>query len=782
MSRVAPSEQSFLTDGGETASLIAAFDWDSTPLGPIEQWPQSLKSALGLLLRSPVPTVILWGPDGIMLYNDGYAAFAGNRHPGLLGSKVLEGWPEVADLSQRVMDTCMAGGALEFRELELQLNRTGRLDPAWCDLYCSPVIAENERPGGVIAIVIETTERIVSERRAGFLSRLAERLRACPDPQTVMAVAAEMIGAHFEVDRVGYGELDSASGDHVVRIDIDWHAPGARSIVGHYRFDDYATSFVADFEAGQPVVFENAASDPRTANTPDGRAMIALGIDAQVVIPLVKDGGLAAMLFVHSIAPRRWPPDDVAMIRAAAERTWSELARARAEQALREREGQLSAFIAQTTAGFAQVDLTGRFTLVNDRFCEITQRSREELLLLRMQDITHPDDLAGNVPLFERAVAEGTPYTHEKRYVRPDGSAVWVNNSVAVIRRASGDPFGVLAVTLDVTERRRAENALRRSEESIRLAVEGAGMATWEMDLATGVATWSGTRFAILGYPRPADGRGTLDQWLDLIDPDDRPMVADAVARCFGEGTPFTLEYRIHRADSGEERWLRSYGNRIDGQPGEANRFVGVSFDITASKRSEQHQRLLINELNHRVKNTLAIVQAIAHQSFGGEVASRHARHAFEGRLAALSSAHNLLTQQNWESASLRQVIGDGMAAYHAGERVTIHGPDIPLAPKTAVSLAMAVHELATNATKYGSLSNSEGRIDIDCAVADESLRLVWRESGGPPVVAPTRRGFGSRMIERGLAAELGGTVQIDFAPDGVICTVDAPLPRGGDI
>jgi PAS domain S-box-containing protein len=780
MSQAVSSEYSFLTGGGETGALIAGFDWSGTAIGPIEGWPQSLRTALGLLLRSPVPIVMLWGPEGIMLYNDGYSEFAGNRHPDLLGSKVLEGWPEVVDLNRRVLDVCLAGGTLEFRETELLLNRTGRLEPASLDLYYSPVVDESGQPGGVIAIVIETTERIMSERRTGFLTRLAERLRASVEPRTVMAVAAEMIGAHLGVDRVGYGELDTEVRDHVVSVEIDWCAPGLTSIAGRYRLDEYANAFVADFMAGRPVVFEDVASDPRTEGTAEGEAMRALDIGAQVVIPLVKDDDLAAMLFVHSAAPRRWPPEDVAMIRAAGERTWSELARARAEQSLREREGQLSAFIAQTTAGFAQVDLSGRFTLVNDRFCEITQRPREQLLQLKMQDITHPDDLIGNVPLFERAVAEGTSYTHEKRYLRPDGSVVWVNNSVAVIRRASGGPFGVLAVTLDVTERRAAEKALRKSEESIRLAVEGAGMATWEMDLETMVGTWSATRFAILGYPRPSDNRGTVAQWLERVHPEDRPMVATAVERCFDEGIPFTLEYRIHRADSGEERWLHSYGNRIDGQQGDPDRFVGISFDITASKRAEQHQRLLINELNHRVKNTLAIVQAISHQSFAGEGLSRDARRTFEGRLAALSSAHNLLTEQNWEGASLHQVIVDGMAAYHAGERVTIDGADVPLAPKTAVSLAMAVHELATNATKYGSLSNADGRIHIDCTVEDGALRLVWRESGGPPVIVPTKRGFGSRMIERGLAAELGGKVKIDFAPAGLICTVAAPLPRAG--
>ena len=190
---------------------------------------------------------------------------------------------------------------------------------------------------------------------------------------------------------------------------------------------------------------------------------------------------------------------------------------------------------------------------------------------------------------------------------------------------------------------------------------------------------------------------------------------------------------------------------------------------------------LLIHELNHRVKNTLAIVQAIAHQSFKGEALSISARRAFEGRLAALSAAHNLLTRQNWEGASIRQVLDEGLAAYRSSDRISLSGPDLPLGPKPAVSLAMAVHELATNAVKYGALSNEQGRIEIDWAVEAGRLRWTWRERGGPNVARPQRRGFGSRMIERGLAAELRGEVRLDFAEDGLVCTLSSPLPAERD-
>src|SRR6202000_600697 len=138
------------TGGGDMASLSAAHDW-SRALGPIAQWPQSLKTTVGLMLHSPVPLVLLWGADGIMLYNDAYSGFAGGAHPRLLGSKVREGWPEVADFNDHVMRVGLAGGTLSYKDQQLSLNRRGALEPAWMDLFYSPVIDESGKPGGVIA-------------------------------------------------------------------------------------------------------------------------------------------------------------------------------------------------------------------------------------------------------------------------------------------------------------------------------------------------------------------------------------------------------------------------------------------------------------------------------------------------------------------------------------------------------------------------------------------------------------------------------------------------------
>ena len=232
--------------------------------------------------------------------------------------------------------------------------------------------------------------------------------------------------------------------------------------------------------------------------------------------------------------------------------------------------------------------------------------------------------------------------------------------------------------------------------------------------------------------------------------------------------------------DDHVERWLSAKGQVTFDKAGKPRRFVGAVVNITDRKRAELHLRLLVNELNHRVKNSLATIQAIAAQSFNGQRSLGEAQEAFSSRIIALAEAHDLLTRENWEGAEMHDV-ASRVAALHGGDaRFELSGAAIRLSPKTALSLSMALHELATNAVKYGALSGQHGNIQIFWDLAPESgaprLDLTWTERGGPPVKPPEKRGFGSRLIERGLAAELAGAAVIDFQPEGVVCRIRALL------
>jgi len=210
---------------------------------------------------------------------------------------------------------------------------------------------------------------------------------------------------------------------------------------------------------------------------------------------------------------------------------------------------------------------------------------------------------------------------------------------------------------------------------------------------------------------------------------------------------------------------------------------VGLGFAVrmaTTIARGETLHDLLIEELNHRVKNTLAILQSIAMQTFRS--ASRAEREKFEGRLGALAEAHNLLSTDKWQGSDLAEVVSRVLQPYSINnpERVRMFGPAVPLSPRLAVVLSMILHEIATNAAKYGSLSNDTGTVVLDWEVVEANtgrqLRLIWTEAGGPPVVAPVQRGFGSRLIERSARDQLGGEATVDFLPRGVVYTVTCAL------
>ena len=210
---------------------------------------------------------------------------------------------------------------------------------------------------------------------------------------------------------------------------------------------------------------------------------------------------------------------------------------------------------------------------------------------------------------------------------------------------------------------------------------------------------------------------------------------------------------------------------------------VGLAFAVrmaTTIARGEMLHDLLVEELNHRVKNTLAILQSIAAQTFRS--ASRPEREKFEGRLRALAEAHNLLSTEKWQGSDLQDVIGRVLQPYSLNnpERLRMFGSKVPLAPRLAVVLSMILHEIATNAAKYGALSNDSGTVSLDWEIIEEDarrkLRLIWTEAGGPPVSAPVHRGFGSRLIERSARDQLGGEATVDFLPRGVVCTVTVGL------
>ncbi|WP_419723080.1 PAS domain-containing protein [Sphingomonas panni] len=326
-----PRDYAFLAGGGDCAALIADLDWGGTPLGPIAGWPQSLKTATALLLRSPVPMVMLWGVDGVMLYNDAYSAFAGGRHPQLLGSKVREGWPEVAEFNDHVMRVGLAGGTLRYQDQELTLDRYGRPEQVWMDLDYSPVLDEAGEPAGVICILAETTDRVTNARRTQFLLSLADALRPLGTRSEIMQVAADRLGRWLNANRAFYAEISS---ELLMTVDYDY-CDGVQSLTGAHSLAPFGTGLLDAYRSGVPIVMPDVPGNAQLSiSAREGLAERRVG--AFIDVLLFDKTERVGVLAVQSATPRAWTSAEESLVQEVGERVKSAVERARAEEELRQ--------------------------------------------------------------------------------------------------------------------------------------------------------------------------------------------------------------------------------------------------------------------------------------------------------------------------------------------------------------------------------------------------------------------------------------------------------------
>ena len=315
---------------------------------------------------------------------------------------------------------------------------------------------------------------------------------------------------------------------------------------------------------------------------------------------------------------------------------------------------------------------------------------------------------------------------------------------------------------------------------NVLLALDGGGVGYWEMDLRNRALHLSVRGKAIFGYA-PDDEVSYL-QLGEKFAPEDRQRRRKLLESAIRSGADYDAEYRL----SDPARWVNIRGRVVQDGAGRPRRMVGVVLDVTdrheafaAVAESERRQKLLINELNHRVKNTLATIQSIAGQTARGSETIEQFRESFEARLMALSLTHNVLTRGGWREASLREILDLELRPY-APERISAAGPDLSLTSKEALALGMVFHELATNAAKYGALSSESGHVGITWSEvrngSERRLVIDWTERGGPPAAPPTRRGFGSRLIVGSIQHELGGKAELRYEPAGFSCRINAPL------
>jgi PAS domain S-box-containing protein len=353
---------------------------------------------------------------------------------------------------------------------------------------------------------------------------------------------------------------------------------------------------------------------------------------------------------------------------------------------------------------------------------------------------------------------------------------------------------GVGVLFRDVTRRTIAERSLAESEEHLRRALNGAEMGHWRWEAKTDRMFMSERTLAFYGLRSEHQGIKRSELRRLVVHPEDAVRNQQAAEEAHASQGPYEAEFRVRSGDGW--RWMRNLGGPhiVEGEVVGMHGLVQdiherklaserLQAEIDERERAQQRQLLLIHELNHRVKNILAMVQAIAAQTLSNAVSPKAARQALEQRLQALARAHDVLTRESWNGAELADIVAGAVAALETspGSRVRTSGPPVRLEPKAAVTLAMVLHELATNAVKYGALSGEAGWVSLDWTATRTSeglaLTLVWAEHGGPPVKPPRKKGFGARLIAHSLAAEQG-SAELVYARDGVTCRMAMVVPR----
>jgi PAS domain S-box-containing protein len=391
-------------------------------------------------------------------------------------------------------------------------------------------------------------------------------------------------------------------------------------------------------------------------------------------------------------------------------------------------------------------------------------------------EAVHPEDRERREAELAAALSAHVDYDAEYRVVRPDGQVQWVNVRGRTISDARGRSVRMIGVVLDVTDRHSAFAALAESEGRFRLIANSVPALIWMTDDKDQVVFVNRHYETLFG--RSTDMKGAAI-WAKVVLPEDLEPFRRAFAEAVAQRRSFKIFTRVRDRES-RLLWLRCEGTPRFGEDGAFFGYTGCNVDVTEAMTAQEQQRLLINELNHRVKNTLATVQSIAAQTARRADSPEDFRDKFEARIIALSKTHNLLTQGGWERAGLRDLLAQEFAPYPA-EQVRLEGPDLDLAPRQAVALGLVFHELTTNAIKYGALSVATGCVRVTwrlVLVSEVERRLIlhWVEEGGPAARTPTRRGFGSRLIETSLRGELGGTSRMTFEPDGLKCQLEVSL------
>lgn len=633
-----------------------------------------------------------------------------------------------------------------------------------------------------------------SEERQAFLLKLSDALRSLSDPVAIQETASRLTAEHLDIGRVAYCEIRYDPEPTAV-IERDWPRRDLPSMAGRHRVADFGAFLAKELPAGRPVVVSDARTDPRLSDTERGH-WASLGVVASYNVPVIKNGRVAAYLVAHDNRPHRWTESEIAIIGEVGDRTWAAAARARAEMALRNSEERYAALFAASPAPVLILRPDApNFTIadVNDAYLAATMRTREDLVGRAMFDAfpDNPDDPAANGVSALRASLERVLVSPRfelmevQKYdiVRPDGKFEerWWKPANSPVVDDDGNVMAIIHHVGDVTSEHRAVEALRASEERLRTLMEGIPQLVWR-SCDEGRWTWSSPQWQFFTGQSLAESLAL--GWLDAVHLDDREttMRAWEAARTHGM---LDVEYRVRRAADGEYLWQHTRSLPVRDEGGRVVEWLGTTTDVQQLKELQERQEIMVAELQHRTRNLIAVVRSIAQQTMAQTGPTEAFRDEFNHRLEALARVQGLLSRSDEEPITIEALIRMELGALGAKTepgRIEIEGPPARIRSAVVQTLALALHELATNARKYGALSSDQGQLQVRWQTytdaKGERLALHWTETGGQPsgLHNDSGGGYGRELIERALPYSLNARTSFELDEAGLRCTIDMPV------
>jgi PAS domain S-box-containing protein len=449
-------------------------------------------------------------------------------------------------------------------------------------------------------------------------------------------------------------------------------------------------------------------------------------------------------------------------------------------RALADSEARFRATFENAAVGIAHVDPYLGWLRVNEAFCRILGYSVEELLAKSVREVTHPDDFA--VDIVNSALmrtGELNSAEMDKRYVRKDGSIVTCRLTISCVRKSDRSIDYFVGIIQDITWRKQAEEELRKSEERFRSSLLYSPVPIMLFDDREKVLAVSASWLEASGYSR--EDLSTIEDWTARAYGERQCDMIEGIRGIISAGPEAQPNEQTIRTKDGCERlWsfvTSALGTKSDGR----RLFITVAQDVTERKLHEEQVHLLMREVNHRAKNILSLVQAIARQTAAREPEDFIG--CFTERIQALAANQDLLIRNEWHGVHVEELVHAQLAHFAdlVGSRIDVDGPKLYLSATAAQAIGLALHELATNAGKYGALSADAGRVDVHWRLDADIFAMSWTERNGPPVSRPERRGFGTTVVESMAKRTVDGEVQLDFAPSGVIWRLSCPASNALD-